>query len=92
MKTVNQLSATVAHEFRTPLAIIKGVSELLQMDGLDEEVKLNQLKKIPKQVERMNELVERLLSLQELKEIDYAAGMKILDIHTESKDQPGSND
>ncbi|MBD3167771.1 PAS domain S-box protein, partial [bacterium] len=81
-----QLAATIAHEFNTPLGIIKGSLELLAME-MDENANCGvHLARVARQAERMGELVQKLLKISDLKEVDYAAGMKILDIHT----PPGS--
>ncbi len=83
LSTAAQLSATIAHEFNNPLAILKGAAELIASESIDFDSKKRHIEKIPHQVERMAELVQKLLTLNELKEIHYAAGMKILNIHGE---------
>lgn len=87
LRIKNEIAATIAHEFNNPLAVIKGVVELQDLPQLDEEQKKHQFSKILRQVNRMHNLVQSLLKIRELKEVDYAAGMKILDLH-----QPDEND
>jgi len=81
METAYKMAATIAHEFNNPLAIIQASSQLMAKDEFD-ELKLREFaEKIPPQVSRLKELLQRIMTIDELREIDYAAGMKILDIH-----------
>lgn len=89
MKVANQLVATIAHEFNNPLAIIKGISDIIAKPDIPDEDKKRMLGKIPHQVDRMSDLVRKLVMLRELREVDYASGIKMLDIHlAESEKQP----
>ncbi len=87
-ETANRLAATIAHEFNNPLAIIQGCVDTIEMGELPEEKQRDYNQRIRKQVSRMSDLVVKLLALNELRTIDYAAGMKILDIHTIQKAGP----
>ncbi|MBD3166750.1 hypothetical protein GF324_09140 [bacterium] len=90
MRTAARLGATLAHEFNNPLAIIKAGAELAKMQDQDERTN-KILDSILRQTERLSELVRKFQKLEELREIDYAAGMKILDIHgPEDSDQKSS--
>lgn len=81
MKVAYQLAATIAHEFNNPLAIVQMALDLYAQQH-PEETKPNELLvRIPSQVDRMKRLVQKLLSIKEIREIDYAGGSKILDIH-----------
>ncbi|MDP8206217.1 MAG: histidine kinase dimerization/phospho-acceptor domain-containing protein [Candidatus Electryonea clarkiae] len=91
LRTVRKLAAAVAHEFNNPLAVIRGSVEIAEMDGLDSETSKKFIAKIPEQVDRMKHLVAKLLAIKELKEMDYAAGEKILDIHKSSSDDDTSS-
>ena len=64
----SNLLSTVSHEFRTPLATIKGYSSmLLDYDQrLERAEKLESLASIASTVDRLNELVERLLDMSRL--------------------------
>lgn len=56
--------ANVSHEFRTPLAIISGYTETLQeMAGNDEKMRNHSLEVIQKHCERLNFLIEDLLTI-----------------------------
>ncbi len=81
LRTANKLAATVAHEFNTPLCVIENIYNLTELKTVSEADWREQLPKIPTQVEKMKKLVEKLLAIREIKDVDYAAGMKILDIH-----------
>ncbi|MBI3547496.1 MAG: PAS domain S-box protein [Elusimicrobia bacterium] len=59
--------ATVSHEFRTPVAAIKGFAETLQKGGLeDSRNRLQFVKIIEKHANRLSRLVEDLLELSAL--------------------------
>ncbi len=81
METAYKMAATIAHEFNNPLAIIQASSQLMQKDEFDEYKLREFADKIPPQVTRLKELLHRIRTVDDLREIDYAAGMKILDIH-----------
>ncbi len=90
LHTANQLAFTIAHEFNNPLSILKGAADILSMENIDEENKKEFLKKIPEQVTRMHQLVEKFMKLQNVKDVDYASGLKIIDIHDEADDKDES--
>lgn len=80
-KIANQLAGTIAHEFNNPLGVIQGFCDLTIIDQPKDSVMMERAERIRYQVQRMHELVRKLLRLRTLHEIDYAAGLKILDIH-----------
>ncbi len=86
LEMVNTIAATVAHEFNNPLAIIKGSYDIIQLETADESVRKKHLQRIPIQVERMRQLIQKLLQIRELNEKNYASGMKILDIYNVDDD------
>ena|GEM_PF-3810421 len=97
LRVANLMAATIAHEFNNPLAILKGISQMIKDDLIkEEELKHELINKIPGQVDRMHKLVKQLLEIDELREIPYAANMKILDLinsHSESSDSnPDENE
>ncbi|MCB2200922.1 GGDEF domain-containing protein [bacterium] len=87
LRTAQQMAASVAHEFNNPLAIISGVYDLYERQMRDSAPKeiADQLNRIPKTIQRMKSLVRRLLNITEVREADYAAGMKILELSSEEQ-------
>lgn len=85
LRTAQQMAASVAHEFNNPLAIISGVYDLYERQMRDSAPKeiSDQLDRIPKTIQRMKSLVRRLLNITEVREADYAAGMKILELSSD---------
>jgi Y_Y_Y domain/His Kinase A (phospho-acceptor) domain len=77
----NNLAITIAHEFNNPLAIIKLCVDTEKLQADDQTIRADFHNKIYTQVERMANLVQKLVSLKEIRPVDYAAGLKILDIH-----------
>jgi len=65
--TRREFIANVSHEFRTPLAIIKGYVETL-LDGAMEEPEMAErsLEAIQRNVQRLNLLIEDLLSISQI--------------------------
>ncbi|MCB2200928.1 hypothetical protein KQI63_16095 [bacterium] len=80
LQTLNQLAATIAHEFNNPLGIIQGFSDLTQIDRSTDQMLRERMERVNLQVQRMHSLVRKLLRLRTLREADYAAALKILDI------------
>jgi signal transduction histidine kinase/sugar lactone lactonase YvrE len=80
LQVVNQLASTVAHEFNNPLQVIQGAHFMLEREDLSEEERQHYLDLIPAYIVRMKKLISRLLGMTQLREVDYASGMKILDL------------
>lgn len=59
-------SSNISHEFKTPLAIIKGYADLLQEGGLTEEERRNYAEYIARESKRLSMLTANLLSLSSL--------------------------
>ena len=59
-------SSNISHEFKTPLAIIKGYSELLQSDNLSEEERKMYSGQIARESGRLTSLTSNLLKLSSL--------------------------
>ena len=74
--------ANVSHELRTPVSIIKGFSETLIEDyqSLSEKQKKNFLLKIQRNSQRLNSLVEDLLSLARLEALDVTLEKQPVDL------------
>ncbi len=91
LSTVAQLAMTIAHEFNNPLAIMQGAVDLADMKKEDSDLQALQHDKVRSQIKRMKLLVDKMLALRELKEIDYAEGVKILDLHGVSPPEQEEN-
>ncbi len=58
--------SSISHEFRTPIASIKGFAHLLQMPGLDEGARQEYVGMIAQESERLSHLSDTLLRLSSL--------------------------
>ncbi len=85
LRTVSSMAGTIAHEFNNPLAVIRNSTDVLLMRESSDPALVSTLEKINKQIDRMKELVHRLLNIKDIREIDYAMGDRILDIHRSMK-------
>lgn len=85
--TALTLAATIAHEFNNPLAVIQGSVDLMREQERTPSEKNVCQDRVERQVLRMKELVDQLFKLEHLEEIDYAAGMKILNLHPPGTDK-----
>jgi two-component system phosphate regulon sensor histidine kinase PhoR len=64
--------ANASHELRTPLTVINGFLEIaLAQPDMDRETRLGHLKLMAEQGQRMQNLVEDMLSLTRLESVDY---------------------
>lgn len=69
LQAIVDMSATIAHELRNPMASISGSAELLsEMLNTDESQKL--LRIISKEVERLDSIVEDFLSFTRLRKVE----------------------
>jgi two-component system phosphate regulon sensor histidine kinase PhoR len=75
--------ANVSHELRTPVTIIKGYADTLiqDIDKMPEEQKLTFLNKLAKNVDRLHELLEALLSLSQIESTNPGASWKSVSIN-----------
>lgn len=81
LRTANRMAATIAHEFNNPLAILKVTSEMILAGLVQKPERMREMvNRIPAQVDRMHDLVQRLLELREVRPRDYAGTMKILEL------------
>lgn len=60
--------SSVSHEFRTPIASIRGFARLLQMEGLDEQSRREYVDMIAQESDRLSRLSETLLRLSALEQ------------------------
>lgn len=58
--------SNVSHEMKTPLAIIKNYSEMLQAENLDEERRMEYARTIEESAGRLSELISNILRLNKL--------------------------
>lgn len=90
MDAVRKMIITVAHEIRNPLAVLQGVADLIQMSTGDAKSVRDLVGKIPPQVQRMSRLIQRLVELRDLKEEEYALGLRYYSVSEEEGDEdPG---
>ena len=92
LRTANQLAATIAHEFNNPLAVLNGVCDLYNLQDREHQDLDKMTNRIRSQVTRMSGLVDKLMRIEELREIDYAAGFKIYDLHGNRDDEKREED
>ncbi len=88
LRTARELARSIAHEFNNPLTVIQSAYDLHVeplLPKADQETREN-LRRIPSTVARMNDLVNKLLNLTELKTREYLPGIRITDLHS-SQDQ-----
>jgi PAS domain S-box-containing protein len=62
LAAIGTLSTALAHEIRNPLGSMRGLAQLLQEDILPEDPKRQYTKVIIKEIDRLNKIVEELLS------------------------------
>jgi|GEM_PF-5447726 len=86
LSAINKMSITMAHEFNNPLAIIKGIMDLIEMENLDPKLKNDLLEKTHVQIERMTGLVTKFLNMNSITEIKYADNTDFYDIHGYNSD------
>lgn len=60
--------SSISHEFRTPIASIRGFARLLQMDGLDDDARREYVDMIVQESDRLSRLAETLLRLSALEQ------------------------
>ena len=74
--------ANASHELRTPLTVINGFLEIAQAQpDLDQTIRMSHLKLMIEQGERMQNLVEDMLTLTRLESIDYPLRPEHVKIH-----------
>ncbi len=75
--------ANASHELRTPLTVINGFLEIAcSQPDLDPETRMAHLKLMSEQGQRMQNLVEDMLTLTRLESIEYPLRPERVDIHT----------
>jgi two-component system phosphate regulon sensor histidine kinase PhoR len=73
--------ANASHELRTPLTVIVGFLEIAMMDpGMDERTRVAHLKLMTEQGERMQRLIEDMLTLSRLESSEYPLKRERVDV------------
>lgn len=81
-----KLIANISHEFKTPLTIISGYSQLMLSETKNEENKKN-LKVMISEVERLSDLVHEFLELSKLESGNIKLNKEMVDINTIIKNE-----
>ena len=81
-----KLIANISHEFKTPLTIISGYSQLMLSEAKDEEYKKN-LNVMISEAERLSDLVHEFLELSKLESGNIKLNKEMVDINTIIKNE-----
>ena len=81
-----KLIANISHEFKTPLTIISGYSQLMLSETKDEENKKN-LNVMISEAERLSNLVHEFLELSKLESGNIKLNKEMIDINTIIKNE-----
>jgi two-component system phosphate regulon sensor histidine kinase PhoR len=74
--------ANASHELRTPLTVINGFLEIASMQpDMDVSIRSSHLKLMSEQGERMQRLVEDMLTLSRLESMEYSVHHEAIDMH-----------
>jgi two-component system phosphate regulon sensor histidine kinase PhoR len=74
--------ANASHELRTPLTVIVGFLEIAMADpGMDEKTRVAHLKLMTEQGQRMQRLIEDMLTLSRLESDEYPLKRERVDVH-----------
>jgi PAS domain S-box-containing protein len=89
LRIAQKLAISVAHELNNPMTIISGFFQLLkvQMSGEEQQNNVGYINKIAIAIERMRDLVDKLMHLTEIQEKEYAAGIQFIDLQSNSKEK-----
>ena len=69
--------SSISHEFRTPIASIRGFARLLQVPGLDESARIEYIGMIAKESDRLSRLSDTLLRLSALEQQMAPASLSV---------------
>ncbi|HQP91326.1 MAG TPA: ATP-binding protein, partial [Candidatus Omnitrophota bacterium] len=72
MISLGQIAAGVAHEINNPLFVISGEAEMLHMDKALSAGARDSIKTIREQVDRIGDIIKRLLEFSRKKEVKFA--------------------
>ncbi len=85
LETTQKLARSVAHEFRQPLFALQLIAELSQREEQKVEQIVDHTSQIPRLVERVNSLVNQLLSITKIETTPYVLGLEMLDLDESKK-------
>lgn len=87
-----ELSGTAAHEIRQPLAILLSVKELVSDKVARGEDPAEELDVLHDQIDRVNKIIERMLSVSSYRTRRYADEMRIFDLDPEDGSDAASRE
>ena len=77
---VQEMAGGVAHRLSQPLTVISNLLAEVLNNIPKESVNYNNLEKVRKQIEKINEITKKIAGVKKYEVIDYVAGVKIVDI------------
>jgi len=89
LQGILEMAGTVCHEMNQPMQIILGLTELLLKKTAQDNPDYQKLCRVKKQIQRMNEITDKLMSIQHYKTEDYAGFTQIIDINDLHADADG---
>jgi signal transduction histidine kinase len=79
-KQQKEFIGNVTHEFKTPLTSVKAYLDLLEMYPDDSELMETARKNINQEIERLYEMVDKVLQLSALEKYDFEYTMETIDV------------
>jgi hypothetical protein len=90
LKAVVELAGAAAHEMRQPLAVVIGLSDILEEKIKRGENITEVLDMIKDQGYRIDDIIQRMLNITAYKTKDYVDGIRIFDLFNQ-RNEPGVN-
>jgi len=84
LQGVLEMAGAVCHELNQPMQIISGYSELLLTNTAENEPIQVKIATINKQIQRMGDILEKLMKIRDYETQDYAGFIRIIDISKSS--------
>ena len=73
LSALGRTAAGMAHEIKNPLAAIKGMTQAIDLNPNDPEIMNNFKQIVPKQIDRLNDLIENLSKLGRTPKLRFSA-------------------